>query len=152
MYAEDQVAELMKMPNVPTNVIEAAKRFPQHVQNLERSKAVVMVSQWRTADREKTQEASKQVEADHQRLEELAGLVESGETRSNAVMDEVMKIESRLKDAQRRHHALETSEARYAAIEADPCTYFDDFYSKYVGLRDRRLNLRDYLAERGLSR
>lgn len=151
MYADDQVAELMKMSNVPANVIEAAKQFPQHVQNMEKSKAVTLLSQWRRADREKTEAASAQVADDHRRLEELAARVESGAVSSGSVIDEVMKIETRLKDAQRRHDALVNSEARYAAIESDPCAYFDDFYGTYAGLRDRRISLRDYLVDRGLS-
>ncbi|MEJ7633286.1 hypothetical protein [Aeromicrobium sp.] len=152
MYADDQLNELMSMPNIPANVIDAAKQFPQHVKNLEKTRAVTMVAQWRTADQEKTQAASQQVSDDHKRLEELASLVESGKATAGAVLGEVSKIESRIKDAQRRHAALVNSEGRYAAIEADPSAYFDDFYGKYSGLRDRRMNLRDYLAERGLSR
>ena len=152
MYADDQVAELMKMPNIPTNVIEAAKQFPKHVQDLEKTKALQLVSQRRAADRAKLIETSERVSNDHKRLEELTSLVEVGARKSSSVMDEVVKIERRLKEAQRRRDALENSEARYAAIEADPCAYFDDFYNKYAGLRDRRMNLRDYLVERGLSR
>jgi DNA repair ATPase RecN len=152
MYADDQVAELMRMPNIPTDVVEAAKQFPQHVQNLEKSKAQGLLTKWRTADRAKLTETSEQVSNDHKRLEELTTLVERGARTSASVMEEVAKIERRLKEAQRRRNALENSEARYAAVEADPCAYFDDFYNKYAGLRDRRMNLRDYLAERGLSR
>lgn len=152
MYADDQVAELMSMTNIPANVIEAAKQFPAHVQNMEKAKAVTMVAKWRTADRDKTTAASAQVAADHKRLEELTELVASGKKTSTAVLDELGKIENRLRAAQRQHDALANSEARYSAIEADPCAYFDTFFQTYPGLRDRRQSLRDYLAERGLSR
>jgi macrodomain Ter protein organizer (MatP/YcbG family) len=152
MYADDQVAELMSLPNIPTNVIEAAKQFPDHVKRIEKSKAQERISNRRAVDREKLVKASQSVDQDHRRLEELSALVESGKKTSASVIDEVQKIESRLQAAQRQHAALENSEAQYAAIEADPVAYFDQFYSTYPGLRDRRVNLRDYLAERGLSR
>lgn len=152
MYADDQVDQLMKLPNIPTNVIEAAKQFPDHAKRIEKSKAQERIANRRAVDQQKLVKASRAVDQDHRRLEELSALVESGKKTSASVIDEVQKIESRLRAAQRQHAALETSEAQYAAIEADPVAYFDQFYSTYPGLRDRRVNLRDYLAERGLSR
>ncbi|KAA1378552.1 hypothetical protein [Aeromicrobium fastidiosum] len=152
MYADDQVAELMTFANIPANVIEAAKQFPEHVKQIEKSKAQERIANRRAVDRERLTKASQAVDQDHRRLEELSALVESGKKTSASVIDEVQKIESRLRAAQRQHAALENSEAQYQAIEADPVAYFDQFYSTYPGLRDRRLNLRVYLAERGLSR
>lgn len=152
MYADEQVAELMKLANIPANVIEAAKQFPDHVKKIEKSKAQERIAKRRAVDRERLAKASQAVDKDHRRLEELTARVESGAVSSSSVIDEVHKIESRLRAAQRQHAALENLEAQYKAIEADPVAYFDQFYGTYPGLRDRRMNLRDYLAERGLSR
>lgn len=151
MWADEQLDELMMTPNVPAKVIEAAKQFPAHVRALNKSKTLQLVGKRRVTDRERIGAVSAQVAVDHARLEELSESVATGAAGSLDAVDEINKIESRIRNAARTHSALESSEENYAAMEADPDTYWSNFYDNYPALRDRRINLRTYLAEQGLS-
>lgn len=150
MWADDQVEELMTMPGVSYATIQAAKAFPDHVRSLDKTRVYERTQDRRREAIAKVKGLSEQVAGDHARLEELATALEDGVAYSLDVLNEVEQINVRLAFAGRTHDALAASEARMKDMEADPSAYMESFYNKYPGLRDRRITLAEYLAERGV--
>lgn len=149
MWADEQVEQLKQLPNVPYATIELAEHFPAHVQTQDKAKAAQMLRERRAANTVKVKQWSAKVSDLHKRLEELESTVTDGGAEALAVLNEVDSITVNLNTAQRHHDALVSTEENLAAIEADPSGYWETFYDKYPGLKDRRITLGEYLAERG---
>ena len=149
MWADDQVETLMNMPGISYATIQAAKGFPKHVRDLDKSRVYEMNQGRKREATVKVKELSTQVSEDHARLEELTKTLQSRVGYSLNVLSEVEQINARLASVERTHDALTASESRMAEMEADPSGYMEVFYSKYPGLLDRRITLAQYLAERG---
>jgi len=149
MWADDQVEQLKRMPNVAYATIKAAEQFPAFVQAQDKTRASEMVKKRRAEATAKSKEWSAKVSDLHKRLEELEKVVTDGGAEALAVLNEVGHVTQQLNTAQRHHDALVSTEEHLAAIEADPSGYWEEFLSKYPGLRDRQITLAQYLAERG---
>ena len=149
MWADDQVEQLKRMPNVAYATIKATEQFPAFVQAQDKTRASEMVKKRRAEATAKSKEWSAKVSDLHTRLDELEKVVTDGGAEALAVLNEVGHVTQQLNTAQRHHDALVSTEEHLAAIEADPSAYMETFLNKYPGLRDRRITLGQYLAERG---
>ena len=149
MWADDQVEQLKRMPNVPYATIKAAEHFPAFVQAQDKTRVSEMVRQRRAASTAKAKDWSAKVSDLHTRLEELEKVVTDGGAEALAVLNEVDRVTTQLNNAQRHHDELVKVEEHLAGLEADPSGYWEEFLSKYPGLRDRQITLAQYLAERG---
>lgn len=151
MWAEEQVGQLMRLPNVPARVIEEAKKFPEEVRRRDAARAMAVVNSGRTQDAEVIQRLSAQVREAHERIEGVQAALAAGDIDALDAVDQIGQAESAIRSAQRRQDSLVASEARYGEIESDPSRFSDGLYDKYPGLKDRRYTLRTFLSERGLS-
>ncbi len=71
MWADDQVEQLKRMPNIPYATIKAAEQIPAFVQAQDKTRVSEMMKQRRANVTAKAKESSSKVSDLHTRLDEL---------------------------------------------------------------------------------